>query len=106
MELSEATVGLHFGDDGVDKGEEIILTLRHQHTNLPEGLSSFAAQDANAAVPQMVRMTASIHNFALFIPYFTIVFVPPTMFTPRLRVSRRWPCRLYHLPFDNLLFTI
>ena len=34
MELSEGSVSLHFSNDGVDKGEEIVLSLLHQHTNL------------------------------------------------------------------------
>ena len=33
MELSEATVVLHLGNNGIDKGEKIVLTLAHQHTN-------------------------------------------------------------------------
>ena len=34
MKLLKTTVSLHLGDEGVDKGEEIILTSAHQHTNL------------------------------------------------------------------------
>ena len=37
MKLSEATVGLHLGNDGVDDGEEIVLTLAHQHTDFAVG---------------------------------------------------------------------
>ena len=37
MELSEATVGLHLGNEVVDKGEEIVLTLAHQHTDFSVG---------------------------------------------------------------------
>ncbi len=34
MKLSEGSVSLHLGNDGVDKSEEIVLTLAHQHTYL------------------------------------------------------------------------
>lgn len=34
MELTETTICLHLGDNGVNKGEEIVLTLAHQHTYL------------------------------------------------------------------------
>jgi hypothetical protein len=37
MELTEGTVSLHLGNDGVDKGEEIVLTLAHQHTDFAVG---------------------------------------------------------------------
>ena len=40
MELSEATVDFHLGNDGVDEGEEIVLPPAHQHANLSVGEGS------------------------------------------------------------------
>ena len=37
VEFTEGTVSLHLSNDGVDKGEEIILTLAHQHTDFAVG---------------------------------------------------------------------
>ena len=34
MQFAERAVGLHLSDDAVDEGEEVVLTLAHQHTNL------------------------------------------------------------------------
>lgn len=33
MELAQGAVCFHLGNDGVDKGEQIVLTFAHQHTN-------------------------------------------------------------------------
>ena len=33
MKLTEGAVGFHLGNDGVDKDEEIVLPLAHQHTD-------------------------------------------------------------------------
>ena len=40
MKLSEGDVGFHLGNDNVDKGEKIVLSLTHQHTNLSVGEGS------------------------------------------------------------------
>ena len=37
MKLTEGAVGFHLGNDGVDKDEEIILPLAHQHTDFSVG---------------------------------------------------------------------
>ena len=41
-----------------------------------------------------VRCLSTYDRLACFRYYLTMTFVPPMMFTPRWRVSRRWPCRL------------
>ena len=48
MKLTEGTVSLHLGDDGVDKGEEIVLTLAHQHTLFHDSFCS--SDDVHAAL--------------------------------------------------------
>ena len=40
MELAQGAVGFHLGNDGVDKGEQIVLTFAHQHTNFSMGEGS------------------------------------------------------------------
>ena len=40
MKLSEGAVGFHLGNDGVDKGEKIVLPLAHQHTDFSVGEGS------------------------------------------------------------------
>ena len=37
MKLTEGAVGFHLGNDGVDKDEEIVLPLAHQHTDFSVG---------------------------------------------------------------------
>ena len=33
VELAKGAVGLHFGNDGIDKDKQVILALAHQHTD-------------------------------------------------------------------------
>ena len=37
MKLTEGAVGFHLGNDGIDKDEEIVLPLAHQHTDFSVG---------------------------------------------------------------------
>ena len=37
MKLTEGAVGFHLGNDGVEKDEEIVLPLAHQHTDFSVG---------------------------------------------------------------------
>jgi hypothetical protein len=37
MKLTEGAVGFHLGNDDVDKDEEIVLPLAHQHTDFSVG---------------------------------------------------------------------
>ena len=50
MQLAQCSVGLHLGDDAVDEGEKIVLTLAHQHTDFAVGEGAVEQRGGQARV--------------------------------------------------------
>ena len=61
MQLSEATISLHLGNDGVDEGKEIVLSLAHQHTDFTVGEKFLNERSGEARV--VLHVPRSLGDF-------------------------------------------
>ena len=55
MQLAQAAIVLHLGNDTVNKSEKIVLTLAHQHTNLSASEWFFDERGGEARVVLHIR---------------------------------------------------
>ena len=65
MEVAKASICLHFGNDGVDEGKEVVLSLAHQHTNLSVGERSVEKWGTSRA-RRVVSLSLLLYSFFVY----------------------------------------
>ena len=58
MQAAQGAVGLHLGDDAIDEGEQVVLTLAHQHADFAVGKGG-GEQAVNTLAPQMTMVSTN-----------------------------------------------